>query len=279
MKATFLVKVFFILLVIGSSFQYALMIPAYQAEQLAKEKASLYTAKFNPDNPKIVEQQLAENYLDSISNKVIFSIPYLSQYTYNDLKARQLKLGLDLKGGLRLGISFDMEHFIRTLVQEPDNAIFLKVLDETKQQSPLSPEDFVSNFFSIYQQKETNDNIIQQFTKHFILKSNALLKDNPSFPKLVQSIQRLSAEMVYRTKLMLQHRVDALGLNQAQVSLDESRKLILVEIPGVKNPAHIKKMLLSTAALEFWETYRITDPGILQALLKADQLLKDSELQ
>ena len=261
------------MLIAGISFQYALMIPTYQVEQQAMKKASLYASTFHPEKQEIAQQQFIDNYLDSISNKVIFSIPYLNNYTYNDLKARQLKLGLDLKGGLQLGLGFDMTHFIKNLAEQPSDLIFLKALEVAKQKSSFSPEHFISTFFKVYQQNEQEQKIFEMFAHHSMLKHH--LKGHHSLAKLVQTVHQISDEVIHRTKFMLQQRVNVLGLNQAILVLDESRKLILLEIPGLKNTERIKELLLPTASLEFWETYRITDPGILQAFLKADQFLKD----
>ncbi|MBK6997806.1 MAG: protein translocase subunit SecD [Lewinellaceae bacterium] len=90
----------------------------------------------------------------------------------------------------------------------------------------------------------------------------------------LNSIRTLANGTVDETYKRLKQRIDKLGVVQPNISLDAARDLIQVELPGIDNPARAREMLQSQAKLEFWETYRVNDEGIIQAFINADDMLK-----
>ncbi len=102
--------------------------------------------------------------------------------------------------------------------------------------------------------------------------SSGIKFDAPDADAL-NTIRKMADGTVSQTYDMLKKRIDKLGVVQPNVSLDKGRDLIQVEWPGIDNPQRARTMLQSQAKLEFWETYRITDEGIVKGLTDADMML------
>ncbi len=271
MKNKSLIKTLFGALVLACSFQYFLILPTISIESTAIEKVELYANQFPSLNAEDIKQQYLQDYLDSISNEVVFSIPYVTDYTYQSLKRQQLQLGLDLKGGMRVTLGFDQVSFLKHLTNDPKDLLFAEVMERTGDITSALSRDFIPTFFGVYQQMENKEKIVQKFLDHPQLVED--LNIHSSVEDVETVVTQLSIDMVHQTKSLLEERINALGLAQNQINLDLSNHQINIEFPGVKNPERIRGHLLSGGALEFWETYRITDPGIKDAFIEANQLL------
>ena len=273
MKSKSLVKTLFYLLFFVCGFQYLLMIPTYLIEKNAAKSADLYASEYPFLQQEEKKQIYLQNYLDSISNKTIFKIPYVAEYTDQSLKERQIKPGLDLAGGMQITLGFDMEKFLQKIVYEPNNSHFKVALKETNEIGVLHSKKYINTFFNFYQKIENEENIFRNFSHHSQLKEQ--INGNLTIRDLEELVIDLSKEMVQQTQSLLEQRINHLGLAQTQITLDINKNQILIEIPGVKNSARIHQMVLSMASLEFWNTYRITDSGILNSFLAAEKLLGD----
>lgn len=277
MERNTLVKTFFCLLILVCGFQYLLMIPTYCLEQDAAKAAELYASEYPCFLQEEKKQLYLQEYLDSISDKTIFKIPYLAEYTYQSLKNRQLKPGLDLAGGMQITLGFDMEKFVSKLAHEPDNIHFATALKQTNVQGDLLSIKYIDQFFDFYQKVENKENIFQNFQQHPQLKDQ--VHGQMSTIELQQLVIQLSKKMAQQTQSLLEQRINQLGLAQTQIVLDVNKNQILIDIPGVKNPERIRETVLSMASLEFWNTYRITDTGILESFLAADEYLKKQTIE
>ena len=196
MKNNFLIKFICCLLLLGCFYQFILTVPIQLAEQKAEVAAGFYAAHYPDDVKDSIKTVALQQELDKISDKILFEIPYIKKYTYHDLKEQQIKLGLDLKGGMMVTLGFE---------------------------------------------------------------------DNPSL------------EQMEETRFLLSQRMNSMGLSQTQVTLDKDKERIYIEMPDVQNPERMRKLITEQASLEFWNTYRVTDAGILEGLIEADKRLSRME--
>ncbi|MCB0659109.1 MAG: protein translocase subunit SecDF [Saprospiraceae bacterium] len=276
MQGKGLIRFFFILLLVVSAIQYLFIIPTNRVEKAAENYAVSTTANM----PEGVVRQTAYNdaksrYLDSMSTETVFNIPGIKKYNYEELKRQQLALGLDLQGGMSTVLQVDLRSFLVNLSNNNQDPTFQQALDNAQQRLTSEQSDYITLFGEEFS-KIANGKKLSS-----IFRNNAALRDDINIETSDSDILRLlrtrANETVDLTYKMLKDRIDKFGVTQPNVSKDESRDLILVELPGISNPERARRYLQATAKLEFWDVYRVTDPGILDAFYAADQRLKKLE--
>jgi SecD/SecF fusion protein len=283
MQGKGIVKFFLIVLSLFCLLQYFYMFPTRGVERKAEAvgkaaAASALASGQSAEEQRNAEKEARSSYLDSMSSEVIFSIPLLKQYTYEDLKNAQLALGLDLKGGMNVVLQVDLREFIRTLAKgAKDPALIEKALEKADLNQKNSQSDYVTLFTRAY--KEVGGGKLAEAFSRSDLMSSEVKFDTPD-SEVTTILRRKAGETVDLTYKRLKERIDELGVVQPNVSLDANRSLIIVELPGVSNPERARKFLQTTAKLEFWNVYRINDrmagtgAGILQLLSQADDKLR-----
>jgi len=240
--------------------------------QLLK-KAKNLAANFPEDEQPEKERLFMTSYLDSMSSEVIFSIPLLKDFTYQELKGSQLNYGLDLKGGMSVMLQVDLREFMRTLARDSKDPTFLKALDNATAAQKNTQSDYITLFVNEFQAAGGDAQKLAS-----ILQKNASLREDITFETSLGEMTRIlrtkADETVNLTFNRLKKRIDKFGVTQPNVNLDAARDMILVELPGVDNPARARAFLGATAELEFWDVFRVTDNNILQSLQAANQKLK-----
>lgn len=271
-----LVKLFLGMLILVVLLQYIYLIPTWKVERDA-DKYSQKIAGLAPkgSDKADIKKNARIHYLDSMSSEVIFKIPLLANYTYTDLKKSQLALGLDLKGGMSVILQVNLKDFVLQLSNESKDARFREALDKAEKRLSNSQEEYISLFGEEWGKVSDGNKLAKIFI------NNATLRDkinfNSSDADVLKIIREKSNETVKQTFNMLKERIDKLGVVQPNISLDDKRNLILVELPGIDNPERARKFLQASAKLEFWNVYRMSDPGVMEAFITADKKLK-SEL-
>lgn len=257
--------------------QYIYMIPTARVEGKATALAQQLTADIpNEIERKKQERDIKSAYLDSMSSEVIFSIPGLKKFTYDELKQQNLALGLDLKGGQSVVLQVNMKDLVKELSsngnaqsKDPD---LLAALDNAEEALKSSQADFVTLFAAEYNKIAPDKPLAKIFARNPQLKEKVNAKSSNG--EVVRALSDISKDVVKLTFNRLKQRIDKLGVTQPNISLDESRDIILVELPGIDNPERARNFLQSSAALEFWEVYRITDPGVANGFILADDYLQ-----
>jgi len=269
MQGKGLVKLFLILILVVSLLQFLYFIPTTRVERAAEEYAAHQTNTTVAENTPEFKLAKAE-YLDSISGIPIFSIPLIKSYTYNELKQQQLGLGLDLKGGMSAFLQVDLTDFLKGLVgRNANNTDFVKALENADHAMKTSQLDFITLFSQEYAKLAGPNKLTKLFAKSETIGD---INPNADDATVTSIIRKKATETVNVTYQRLKQRIDKLGVTQPNVSLDPNRDLIAVEMPGIDNPKRAEDFLTRSAKLEFWDTYRYTDPGILQAFQMADQM-------
>ncbi len=273
MQGKGLIKLFLILTSLICLMQIFYFLPTNRVERDADNYANS-VAENVPEEDKITTLKAARaSYLDSMSTEIILSIPGLTNYTYSDLKRQQLGLGLDLKGGMSVVLEVDLRELLINLAgrnkSDPD---FVAALEAAKVAQLNDQSNYVSLFVTEFKRIAPTKKLARIFEQSEALGNEINFESTDG--EVERILRKKADETVGLTFKMLNERIDRLGVVQPNVSLDAARDLIVVEMPGVDNPERAKKMLVSTAKLEFWETYRVTDAGIGNAIKEADSRLK-----
>lgn len=194
-------------------------------------------------------------YLDSMSNEVIYNI-LVRKYSYKECKEREINLGLDLKGGMNVTMEISVVDIIRALADHSTNPTFEKAIELANQKFKTSQKDYVTLFAESFTQVDPNAKLAAIF-------STIELKDRIS-PKstneeVISVLRDESEGAIDRTFNILRTRIDRFGVTQPNVQRLQTAGRILIELPGIKEPSRVRKLLQGTANLEFWETYEFTD--------------------
>jgi len=269
------VKVLFVLLVIVTVLQCAYILPTRSVEADANAYAeSLYGNVQNEEEAIGLKRQAVSNYLDSMSSEEVFSIPLLKTFTYDELKKQQLHLGLDLRGGQSVVLQVNMKDLLLELSNKSKDPSFLEALENAEAALTSSQLDYVSLFANEFQEVGGDKRLSKIFLRNASLRED--INSQSSNGEVVRVLREKATDVVSLTFNRLKQRIDRLGVTQPNIQLDANRDLILVELPGIDNPERARNFLQASAQLEFWDVYRITDPGIQEAFRRADEILKAS---
>ncbi|MDX1478647.1 MAG: protein translocase subunit SecD, partial [Saprospiraceae bacterium] len=274
MQGKGIVKFFLVLLTIVTLVQFLYMIPTIKIEKQADAYGEEAAAQVAEDDKYAAAKNARTAYLDSMSSEVVLKVPLLKSYTYEELKKMQLALGLDLKGGMSVVLQVDLKDFLLQLADNSQNPIFRQALDSAEIQLRNTQTDFVTLFGQEWAKLSQGQNLAAIFSRNRSLVDEKDLTFETPDAEVIRMLREEANETVGLTFNLLKDRIDKFGVAQPNISLDASRDLINVELPGVDNPQRARNFLQSTAKLEFWNVYRITDPGILQSFLDADDRLR-----
>ena len=207
-------------------------------------------------------------YLDSMSNQVVYDI-LLREYTYKEAKERELNLGLDLKGGMNVTLEINVGDIVNALSGYNQNPVFRDVLSRTSQKQKASSADFITLFSETWEEVAPGQSLAAVF-------STVELQDkityNSTNQQVIDVIREEAQGAIDRSFNILRTRIDRFGVTQPNIQMLATSGRILVELPGIKDPARVRKLLQGTAQLEFWETYQL--PEIVQYLVEANDKLR-----
>jgi len=268
-----LIKLFLVLLVLVSLLQAFYMMPTRKVEADADAFAQEYVDT-HPNLDAYEARKISRaNYLDSLSGEDIFSIPLIGSFSYNELKQRQLALGLDLKGGMSSVLQVDLKEMLTNLSRDSKDEAFRAALAEADAAQSGSQSDYISLFGQAYSKQTNKKKLAYIFRRDGSLQD--LINTETADGEVLRILREKADETVGLTFKMLKERINKLGVTQPNVSLDEARDLIIVEMPGIENPERAREFLSNSAALEFWDTYRSSDNNLLAKFRDADRRLKN----
>ena len=275
MQGKGIVRFFLVVMTLVCLVQYLFVLPTRKVEKAADQYAKSIAESVPEDQRQEAEKEARTAFLDSMSSEVVLSIPMLKQYTYQDLKGQQLALGLDLKGGMSVVLQVDLREFIRALANDTKDPTFEKALNLASEKLKDAQSDYVTLFVESWQEVAGGEKLASIFRRTESLKEQ--INTNTSDGEVARILRSKADETVNLTFSLLKKRIDKLGVTQPNVSLDASRDLIIVELPGIDNPERARTFLQAAAKLEFWDVYRITDNGILSAFNAANEQLRKQQ--
>ncbi len=202
-------------------------------------------------------------YLDSMASEVVYF-----GYTYRQCQAREINLGLDLKGGMNVMLEVSTVDVVRALANHTDDTTFNKAIDMAlANQKRTTNRDFVSLFYEAIMQLDPN----VQLASYFNTQLRDRIKLNDDNEAVIKVVREEAASAYDRTYEVLRQRIDKFGVAQPTIQQLRASERILVELPGVKDPQRVRKLLQGTAQLEFWLTYDNLDAYPM--LEKADRYI------
>jgi len=274
MQGKGIVKFFLIVMTLVTLVQYALIWPSYREEKKADAYAQSAANKVQDElQKKTVFKMKRAEYLDSISNKLVLDLRPVMSFTYQELKARQLALGLDLKGGMSIIMQVDLKDFIKALAgNNRQDPALLQALTNTSKAQESAQSDYITLFASEYTKAANGKKLASLFYKSAELSQE--INFESSDDEVITALRSRADEAVKRTFELLKQRIDKLGVTQPNTFLDAARDLIIVELPGIDNPERARNFLQAAAKLEFWDVYRTSDAGLQEAFLAANERLK-----
>ena len=202
-------------------------------------------------------------YIDSVSTeKVYFG------YTYKDVKSKEINLGLDLKGGMNVMLQVQLEDLVSALAGENKTPEFTKAIELAKERSVNSPDDFITLFAQAWKEVSNGQRLAQVFGTYDLA---SRINPQSTDEQVLDVIKENAKSAVANSFNVLRNRIDRFGVTQPSIQQIGNTGRILVELPGVKEPERVRKLLQGTASLEFWTTYDNSE--VSQYLAEADAAL------
>lgn len=253
-----LVKFFAILFALVSIYQLSFTFVANGVKSDAKAFA-------NGDEKKELE------YLTSKEKEIVYNLGF-TKFTYKEVADKQINKGLDLEGGINVILQISVKDVLKTLSNESKNPVFNKALAEADEMR-AGNQDPIDAFFAAFDKESKGTVKLAEIFAHRNLEEVTLNMTDAQVKTIVKRKVNESVDSAFR---VLTERIDKFGVVQPNIQkLGESGR-ILVELPGAKDVDRIKKLLQSTAQLEFWETYKSAEMG--NFLMGANEVLKKTEV-
>lgn len=218
------------------------------AKTLAKEDQNAYNYYLDS-----IQNARETYYLDSMSTVKVY--PVFGQ-TYRQAKENEINLGLDLKGGMNVMMEVSVPDIIDALSGHSVDPTFVQAMQIAKKQHLNSQKEFVDLFSDAYTQLDPNAKLASIFLFEFKDKGITVNSTNDEVLKVIKDETNSAIDRSYQ---ILRTRIDRFGVAQPNIQKIENSGRILVELPGIKDPKRVRKLLQGTAQLEFWETYNFTE--------------------
>ena len=202
-------------------------------------------------------------YLDSLSTQKVWL-----GYTLKECREMEITLGLDLKGGMNVVLELNVADVIRSLSNNNQDENFNKALDLAYAHQAGSNKNFIDLFAEEYKALDSNARLSAIFST-FELKDKITPQSTDA--QVVAVLKEELQSAIDNSFNVLRTRIDRFGVVSPNIQRLEIAGRILVELPGVKEPERVRKLLQGSANLEFWETYKL--PEIYQQLVAADNAL------
>ena len=210
-------------------------------------------------------------YLDSISSEKVYDI-WMKDYTYKECMEREINLGLDLKGGMNVTLEVSVIDVIKALSNNSKDIVFNQAIANALGMQKNSQEDFVTLFATSYEALAPAEG--KGLAAIF---STPDLRDKVQFSStnkdVIKVVREEVEDAINRSFNILRSRIDRFGVTQPNIQKLETSGRILVELPGIKEPERARKLLQSTAKLEFWETFEYSE--LLQSMEDANKYLRE----
>ena len=256
-------KLFTILLVIGCIYQLSFSFVTRNVEKAAAE----YAATFDESEQAAKEAY----YLDSIQNQPVFSLLGLKDFTYKEAKEKEVNLGLDLKGGMNVMLEIEVQDLVKSLAGESQNdPAFVEALNRANEALKAGTNDYIGEFAEAYEQTSNG----APLAAIFVSPDRKDITPNSTNDEVVRVLRDETDAAIAASFNILRSRIDHFGVTQPNIQRMPNSNRIMVELPGVKEPERVRKLLQGSASLEFWVTYDATE--ILPILAEADQLIKQT---
>ena len=264
-----LVKFFTGMLILISLYQLSLTFIVRNEEKKMHAQAERAAKADNPAATGVALDKVVDScyqtITDSMQGEVIFSV--LKKYTYQQAKAEELGLGLDLQGGMNVTLEVSLDDLVRSMSNNPHDVRLNKAIADANIAKANSAANFITLFGEAYEKANPNSGLAYLFTKP----SDKEITTTSTNDAVLAKLNTEAKDAVHRTYNVILTRIDKFGVANPNVTLDDKKGIITVELAGVHNPERVRAYLQATAKLQFFETY--TNPEIGPMLGTANETL------
>ena len=238
------------------------------AQNYAERKASSFdVSKVSAEDKAYVLDSVRKYesrwYTDSISTeKVFFGL------TYKDVKAKEISLGLDLKGGMNVMLQVQLEDLVKALADGNQDPAFLQAMAIAKERTVKEHGDFITHFEAAWKEVGSGKRLSQIFGAY---EMRDRIRPESTDEQVIAVIREDADAAIANSFNVLRNRIDRFGVASPSIQRLGNTGRILVELPGVKEPERVRKLLQGTASLEFWTTFENSE--IYPFLAEANQTL------
>ncbi len=271
-----LIRLFAIILSVVCLYQLSFTWFAKNVENDAVIYAETKTA--SADSKESISLQ--KQYLDSVSNTIVLDLGF-TEFTYNDLKEKEINLGLDLKGGINATLEVSVKDILYGLSNKSKNPVFNEALINASKAQKDSDKDYLQLFYEAFEAASKGTIKLSDPS----IFGNKSLKDKINFKMSDEDVKPILKEEVkgsINTAFeVLRSRIDRFGVTQPNIQRIGESGRILIELPGARDIDRVRKLLQSTAELQFWEVYTNQDMAqfFFSANTKLAELLKSEETE
>ena len=209
-------------------------------------------------------------YLDSIRGEGVYNFLWIKDYSYKECKELEMNLGLDLKGGMNVTMEVSVVDIIKAMANNSKDETFVAAIAKAKAMQKDSQKEFVVLFGEAFE----SINPTAQLSSPDIF-GTLELKDKIPFgatnADVLKVIKQEADAAIDNTFNILRSRIDRFGVAQPNIQKADVSGRIIIELPGIKDAARVRKLLQGTASLEFWETYSASE--VTQYLNAANEKL------
>ena len=196
-----------------------------------------------------MSEEAGQEYLDSIMNEKV----YCGIYSFKQCRELEMGLGLDLKGGMNVILEVSVPDVIDVLADHKTDAAYKKSMEEAKKEEETSQSDFISLFIKYWKQNSNGRPLAAVFATQ---QMKGKVSTNSSDSEVESALRAEVQSAVDNSFNVVRNRIDKFGVVQPNIQkLEGQSGRIMVEMPGVKEPERVRKLLQGSANLEFWETY------------------------
>jgi SecD/SecF fusion protein len=251
------IRLFAILLGLICVYQLMFTFKASQVEKAAKVYAK-------------GDKHKEEAYLDSMQGEVVYNLLGIRKYTFKEVKALELGLGLDLQGGMNVTLEVSVVDLVKSLSNFSKDSTFNAALRMALEKQKTSQEDFVTLFGKSFEQISPSGKLASIFNT---LDLKDKVKYNSTNAEVLDVLKKETKVAIDNSFNIIRTRIDRFGVAQPNIQQLQTAGRILVELPGIDDPKRVRKLLQGTANLEFWETYDNSE--VYQYLAQANQRIAE----
>ena len=226
---------------------------------------SVATSYYDGQAAKIKDPIAQQDYKDSVK--------YLGLYSYQKCLETQIGLGLDLKGGMNVVLEISVPDVVDFLADHKQDAAYQKALETAKQEEMHSPKDFISLFVDAFHKEAPGHKLAEIFATQQL---KGKVSTQSTDEEVEKALREEVASAIDNSYNVVTNRIDQYGVVQPNIQkLEGQEGRLMVEMPGIREPERMRKLLQGSANLEFWETYN--NQEITPYLVQLDQRLANGE--
>ena len=263
-----LVRFFTILLILYSIYELSFTWVVRSHEKKMEAKATSFVSANYKNADAVTKEQAYKDrlkrLLDSTKDVTVHYGP-TGKISYQKAKENELNLGLDLQGGINVTMEVELSGLLRSMANNSKDPNFNQALLNANKRKANSDADFVTLFREEYKKLNPNGRLASIFATA----NQDLIKITDTDDKVITEIRQEANAAFDRTFRVMRTRIDQFGVAQPNINPDRERGIITVELPGIQDQERVRKYLQSSANLQFWEVYNISE--VISSIEKADQ--------